>query len=234
LSPADQAAWESQGEPGLGYTGISIGGQDAIPPNLEGTNALYLCPNSASSTNTQIGMRGAWAEDGAPLQQFDVSGLPSDPDILGSLIARRHTGIEAIDSEAPGEFNTFAAVVQLLSGPDVGATPAFRSALYQVLSGLPGVKVTDSVTDARGRTGIEISLPTSYPFFLVTGSFVEEAIVDPVTTDLLDWSVDDVGPGTNAATSAYRWAITYQRGTVYSFALLRSGIVGSDSVSASR
>jgi hypothetical protein len=233
ISAADRAAWESEGRPGLGSTGISIGGQDAVPPNLEGTNALYLCPNSPSSTNAQIGTSGEWVENGAPLQLFNVSGLPTDPASLGTLITQRQTGIEAIDSEPAGEFNTFAAVVQLLSGPDLGVTPAFRSALYQVLAGLPGVTVTDSVTDAYGRTGVEIALPTSYPFFLVTGSFVEKAIVDPATTDVLDWSVDDVGPSTNTTTSAYGWAITYEPGTVYSFSLVSSGIVDSDSATVS-
>ncbi len=229
ISSADRAAWQAEGQPGLGYGAISIGGRDAIPPIIDGANALFACPQSASSTNAQIGTSGAFAENGSPLQLFDVSDLPTDAASLGSLISHRDTGIEAIDSEAPGAFNTFGAVVQLLSGPDVGATPAFRSALYQVLATLPGVKVADSVTDAHGRSGVEISLPTSYPFFLATGSFVEKAIVDPSTTDLLDWSVDDVGPGGNVPGPVYGWSIAYEPGTVYSFALLASGIVSSDS-----
>ena len=233
ISSADQAAWQSEGQPDLGYTAVSIGGQDAMPPNLGVVNALYSCPNSASSTNVQVGASGTSVESGAPSQLFDVSGLPTDPASLGTLIADRQTGIEAIDSEAPGEFNTFAAVVQLLSGPDVGATPAFRSALYQVLAGLPGVKVTDSVTDSDGRSGVEISLPSSYLFSIFTGSFVEKAIVDPVTTDVLDWSVDDLGPSSLTPAFAGGPTITYAPGTVYSFSLLSSGIVDSNSATAS-
>jgi hypothetical protein len=231
ISSADQAAWESEGKPTLGYTGVMAEGENAIPPNLDTTSGSYFCPPNAATSAPQYA-GGTWAESGAPLQLFDVSGLPTNPAPLGSLIAHRHTGIEAIDSEAPGEFTTFAAVVQLLSGPDIGATPAFRSALYRVLAGLPGVKVTDSVTDSNGRSGVEIALPTSYPSSIVTGSFVEQAIVDPATTDVLDWSVDLLGPSSLSPAFAGGPTNTYAPGTVYSFALLHAGIVDSNSTAA--
>jgi hypothetical protein len=148
------------------------------------------------------------------------------------LIAQRHTGIQALDSEPPGEFNTFAAAVQLLSEPDIGATPALRSALYKALASLPGVTVIDSVTDSNGRSGIQISLPASNPMHFA-GSFVENAIVDPATSDLLDWSVVYVGPSSNVAASSGSLPIASTPGSiVYSFSLLHSGIVASNSAAA--
>jgi hypothetical protein len=160
------------------------------------------------------------------LQLFDVSGLPTDPVSLGTLIADRHTGLTGIDAEAPGEANTFAAVAQLLAGPDQGATPAFRSALYRVLAGLPGVIVSGSVTDSTGRSGLEVALTTSAPSSS-TAMLRETAIVDPNTADLLDWNISVLGTGGSTSQEPYA------PGDGMSFSLVSSGIVDSTSTTAS-
>ena len=232
ISSADQATWESEGRPGLGYTGISIGGQDAVPPNLEGTNALYLCPNGPSSTNAQVGTSGEWVENGAPLQLFNVSGLPTDSARFGTLITQRQIGIEAIDSEPPGEFNTFAAVVQLLSGPDLGADPRLQ---------ISAVSSASKSSRSNGhRFGNRCKGPnrgrdcTSYFISIFPRHRIirREGDRGPGHYRVPHWSVDDLGPSTNTTASAYDWAITYEPGTVYSFSLVSSGIVDSDSATA--
>jgi hypothetical protein len=216
---ADQANWESLGSPGIGYVSLSmVSPHEPVPPGLL-TRSLYVCPPSATSTGGQGG-------SGVALQLFDVSGLPTDPVSLGTLIADRQTGLTSIDAEAPGEANTFAAVAQLLAGPDQGATPAFRSALYRVLAGLPGVTVSGSVTDSTGRSGLEVALTTSAPSSS-TAMLRETAIVDPNTADLLDWNISVLGAGSSTAQEPYA------PGDGMSFSLVSSGIVDSTSTTAS-
>ena len=54
ISAADRSAWESEGRPTLGYTGVLTVGQDAIPPNLNTLGGSYLCPRGAAATSPAV------------------------------------------------------------------------------------------------------------------------------------------------------------------------------------
>jgi len=99
--------------------------------------------------------------EGTQSAALDVAGLPVDATALGSLIDEGNTGIPEIDHVSPGPDATGERVTLLLLGPDIGATPEFYSALYQVLSTVPGVKKLGTLTTHSGQTGVGFGLQSS-------------------------------------------------------------------------
>jgi hypothetical protein len=76
--------------------------------------------------------------------------LPSDPDALYARLARDAAGHgSGLDSEM------FTLVGDSLR--ETAATPAQRSALYQVAARIPGVELVGPVTDSAGRPGIAVA-----------------------------------------------------------------------------
>jgi hypothetical protein len=61
-----------------------------------------------------------------------------------------------------------ASAVALLQGPDIGATPALRSALFEVLSHVRGVTDLGTVTDKDGQSGIGLSFLEEIPAHTLT------------------------------------------------------------------
>jgi len=108
---------------------------------------------------------------------LDVSRLPTDASALERLIATGHTGtwVDFIPSD-PGA--TFERAALLLSGPDIGLTPALASALFNVLAHQPGARRLGQARDHLGRTGTGITAPSSSGF--------TEVIVDARTGSLLE------------------------------------------------
>lgn len=74
----------------------------------------------------------SFGPDGLEDGPTDLSKLPTDPTALGAEIASRK-----IEGGPPGPAEDFTQVADLLRETD--ASPALRSALYQVAAGLPGV-----------------------------------------------------------------------------------------------
>ena len=135
-------------------------------------------------TNTD---RAAWIADGSPslvpssgtldqaegpgaLGIADLSELSTDPASLASEIASRNF----VDGP-PGDAETFKIIGELLSETD--ASPALRSALYQVASGLEGMSLIGSVVDPLGRTGTAVAYASA--------GETHELIFDPRTSSLL-------------------------------------------------
>jgi hypothetical protein len=162
----------------------------------------------------------AWSAAGLPIQLsgakqyftgggsngLDVASLPVNATALGALIAKGNTGIPEVDRVSPGPDATGQRVTLLLLGPDIGATPQFYSALYQVLSTVPGVKKLGTVTTHSGQTGEGFALGTSGP-----ANEPERIILDPTTGTLLE--AQNVIFGQNLegqSTSVYAVAPTFQ------------------------
>jgi hypothetical protein len=110
----------------------------------------------------------------------DLWKLPMNPAALGAEIASRK-----IEGGPPGPAEDFTQVADLLRETD--ASPALRSALYQVAAGLPGVESLGTVTDHSGRTGVGVAY--------VNDGLRHELIFDPETSALLGESYTIVGPG---------------------------------------
>jgi hypothetical protein len=162
----------------------------------------------------------AWSAAGLPIrlsgaeQYFtgggnnglDVASLPVDATALRALIAKGDTGIPEVDRVSPGAGATGRRITLLLLGPDLGATPQFYSALYQVLSTVPGVKKLGTVTTHSGTTGEGFALGASRP-----ADEQERIILDPRSGALLEAQNVIFGQGLEGqSTSVYAVAPTFQ------------------------
>jgi len=128
-------------------------------------------------------------------------------------------GIKSLDfasSCTTAACTLFERTVALLQGPDIGATPPLRQALFDVLAGVPGVKDLGTRTDEAGQSGTDFSLvqyepartetvictnapgvaANSHDSVTTTTSYLSPAstttysvVIDPQTTDLLSSEV---------------------------------------------
>jgi hypothetical protein len=153
----DRQEWIAAGSPIL-----------ADPSNM--TNYTQILVPAASVAPSPAGSRptqtvGPIADPTDP--PFDVSSLPTDPAVLLRELQEGTTGNAQIDAIAPPysidgtcqstSCETFFRAARLLEGPDSGATPALRSALFQILAGVPGVQLLGTVTDRDGQSGLGIT-----------------------------------------------------------------------------
>ena len=144
--------------------------------------------------------------EGTQSAALDVAGLPVDATALGSLIDEGNTGIPEIDHVSPGPDATGERVTLLLLGPDIGATPEFYSALYKVLSTVPGVKKLGTLTTHSGQTGVGFALQSSGQ-----DNDQERLIVDPTTGTLLEAQNVVFGENLGAqTTSLYALSLTFE------------------------
>jgi hypothetical protein len=67
-----------------------------------------------------------------------------------------------LESKNPG-CNPFQTAVKLLQGPDIGATPALRHALFKVLASIPGVRLLGQTSDPLGGRGTGLRLVERQP-----------------------------------------------------------------------
>jgi hypothetical protein len=79
----------------------------------------------------------------------DLSSLPTDPVELREMLYDRE-----IMGGPPGDWESFAIAADVLGQGYL--SPELRSAMYEVMSTIPGTQVFGSVEDELGRTGIAI------------------------------------------------------------------------------
>jgi hypothetical protein len=104
------------------------------------------------------------------LYPYDVSGLPTKPAaLLSSLRMPDPSSAPYDDQQVTGQ------IANLLIYGD--PSPKLRSALFEVLARLPGIKSEGQIVDPRGRSGIGL--------ILQLGGTSKELILDPVTTTVL-------------------------------------------------
>ena len=119
---------------------------------------------------------------------FDVSDLPTQEAQLAADIEDGTTGVQRVDAISAGANTDFERVAMLLAGPDIGMTPQFTSALYDVLSTLPGVTLVGTTTSDSGHSGLEFAAPD-------TNDIPMTVIVDPDSGAFLELRYgDDNGP----------------------------------------
>ena len=129
LYPADQSAWEAAGSPN--YEVQSAGVFDTKFPST-----------------TRIGGPLIEEVNGENYLAYpDDSRIPTDPSALKQYLNRY-------------DHNSGPATAFLIAGDllQEGASPALRSALFQVIEQLPGVKVLGPTKDEAGRPGLGIAL----------------------------------------------------------------------------
>jgi hypothetical protein len=111
---------------------------------------------------------------------IDVSRLSTDPTVLARQLMTKSTGIAGLDQKSSfsGEQLGFGRVALLLGAPTIGATPAFRAALYRALALMPGVRSLGEVTTHSGARGVG--------FLGTTADGAADLIVDPKTGSFLE------------------------------------------------
>jgi hypothetical protein len=102
----------------------------------------------------------------------DLSNVPTDPAKLKQLIESRNSRVA---SGPPGDAETFTLIGDMLR--ETSAPPAVRSALYTIVSQLPGVGLIGTTHDQLGRPGIGVAY--------VSRGLRDELIFDPKTSALL-------------------------------------------------
>jgi hypothetical protein len=157
-SPADQARWRAAGAPKLAGPGVFGNG-------------------GPSTTNYASGFR--WGLGNYRLSMAAIQRLPGTTSALGETLYRMWKSLPDKAAAVGLPHPTFGQyLVQwadiLLTGP---ATPATRSAIYQLLAGQPRLRIVNAVTDPQGRTGIAIGDGG--------GDFL---IIDPSTAELLAYA----------------------------------------------
>lgn len=129
LNPADEGAWEAAGSP---HAAVQ-------PPGI--SDARF------PSSNAVGGPTYAGADGERYLAYPASSQIPTNPAVLRNYLSRYDNG--------SGPSTTFLIAGEFLQE---GASPALRSALFQVIEDLPGVQLLGPVSDESGRPGSGVAL----------------------------------------------------------------------------
>jgi hypothetical protein len=153
----DRQTWLSAGSPKLGDPSNTTNYTQTLVP----TSSVASTPAGSLPTPTV----GPMTIPTDP--PYDVSHLPTDPAALLRELQEGTTGNAQINAIAPplimfvgtcesANCKSFFRAAALLEGPDSGMTPALRSALFNILAGVPGVHLLGTVTDRDGQSGLGI------------------------------------------------------------------------------
>jgi hypothetical protein len=147
----------------------------------------------------------------------DFSTLPTDPAALAKLVREGRVGPSGLVPVGENPALSPATELGHITGSLINegyASPAMRSALYQVIAGIPGMKLLGAVTDGIGRTGTAVAL--------TDGQSGEQIVLifDPNTSAILEVKALAVGPNRLIGSSV---------GTVVSSTIfVSSGVVASN------
>lgn len=136
---ADRAAWVAAGSPPV-----------PTPPNQLNQDVTITPTGAGGSSSTPL---------------FQVGDLPADPIALEQVLAtgRFNKDLPSGPLCSSSDCTVVSAAAALLQGPDIGATPGLRSALFDVLAHVPGVVDLGTTTDKGGQTGIGLSFTHTIP-----------------------------------------------------------------------
>ncbi|WEV26566.1 hypothetical protein OYE22_16200 [Streptomyces sp. 71268] len=130
-----------------------------------------------------------WVICGEPVGWDELRKLPTDPEALRSRLVGEATG-----DSVPEEL--FDGIEDLLARSP--AEPELRAALFDVLTGIPGARVTERVKDSTGRAGtvVELDADTWRRQLIVdTKSFHVLEAVDRARNDGLAWGSQKLRSG---------------------------------------
>lgn len=174
--PLDVEAWRRDGSPAEWEMGKDGGAYSTSPgtgtlTRLKGQQKLY------------------WSA--LPMTMKEIEALPADPEALKKRAA------EAIrsDQDFAGsvEYGLPPTLASLLY--ELPASPQVRSAAYQALATLPGVRVEGRTTDPQGRPGVSVTFP------IQEGRPTQgRMIIDPGTSKVLTFDVTGMPQKSDRAT----------------------------------
>ncbi|GIH02768.1 hypothetical protein Rhe02_08350 [Rhizocola hellebori] len=150
LSDGDKAAWRAAGSP----TSWPIEPPPGCPPDPR--NVYTAEPGGSERVERSApDARLFMIANGESLTAEQIRALPSDPVALRTWLL---SVIDPRDLRNPVETgkSLFEALVDLVLNTPI--TPAVRSAAFRVLAGVPGIRSLGAVTDAKGRSGVAVSI----------------------------------------------------------------------------
>ena len=203
-APRDLRLWRTAGsaktvevqEAGLAkYSGTPIESfavSDTSPVDTRETVAI----GHGEPSTFQIGSGDYIATVGG--EWFGYAGLQDLPDsasVLRSLLDKYYEQTYGNGGQAAGENLQwmFTQAADLITLP---VPPAVRAAAYRLLAELPGIEDLGPASDAAGRSGLALALPTQNSGAL--GSVREEMLVNPQSDSMLAIEQVVVAPSTEA------------------------------------
>jgi hypothetical protein len=181
-----------------------------------------------------LGQEQTFGGPGVVAAPDNLSRLPTAPDALEQVINTDETGLSEVAS-APtlpvSPAYTFSTAAQILAAPGLDASPALRSALYQLLATVPGTAVLGQASDHSGRGGIEIAGPLGGNGYGEPGD--EPGVRTEVIIDPIDGSVLEIGqlisdPSLDSA--EFKRYVGDSAGQLFDWTdYISSGVVGSPS-----
>jgi hypothetical protein len=152
-SAASRAAWRRDGSPTIWNVNPDVSIAD---PN-GATNGFVAKLRAAAGKPTEFstgysGNGKTFQFGNALMSAHQLLMLPTNVAALKALILRGYSANLGYGSQ---ESYLFQVTPELLTLP---VTPAVRSALYQMLAGLPGVQSLGSVRDVGGQRGVAVAL----------------------------------------------------------------------------
>ncbi|NUR51771.1 MAG: CU044_5270 family protein [Hamadaea sp.] len=158
---ADEAAWKQAGSP---------------------TSWESVTPDGRPGRQISAAARDRKVEEVPPfgfallnrdLTYADVQALPTDPGLLKAYLS-------GLDPRGVDDELLFSLGTQILT--QLPVSPQVRAAVYRMLAEVPGLTITPSEQDAKGRTGVGVT----HGFRNSDGSTYEvKLIIDPQSGDLL-------------------------------------------------
>ncbi|MFI1254361.1 hypothetical protein ACH4U6_11220 [Streptomyces netropsis] len=139
---------------------------------------------------TPVEMAGtAYVVGRNPIMWRELKTLPTDPAALRARLVGKATG-EGVEE------GLFDGVEELLARSP--AEPELRAALFKVLTGIPGVRVTERVKDSTGRVGTAVDLDADTwrrRLIIDTEAFHTLEAVDTARDDGLKWGTQKLRAG---------------------------------------
>ena len=173
----------------------------------DGSGRIHEVGEGRPRTDEQFGPGGLTQ----PLQtlglsEAELNQLAQNPDELAQVIAEQAGG-----TKNPVNQESFVMVGDLLR--ESNASAQLRSALFQVVAGIPGVELVGNVSDPEGRKGVSVAMTAN--------GVRSELIFDPQNSVLLAERQTIVSPVPD---------LDFPVGTVFdSMTFLQSGVVDSTS-----
>ncbi|MEU2869533.1 hypothetical protein ABZ769_10030 [Streptomyces olivoreticuli] len=119
----------------------------------------------------------------------ELNKLPTDPEALRARLVGKATGEEA-------EEGLFMGIEELLASSP--AEPRLRAALFEILTRIPGARVTEHVKDSTGRAGTAVDLDAGTwreRLIIDTGTFHALELVNTARNDGLKWGKQELRAG---------------------------------------
>jgi hypothetical protein len=196
-APADAAAWRAAGSPTTWLSGQKPGNGDLLqelghyPPRTGALAATTAASTSSATWTVSDGTVGYIEGDLAGLKAAQFRQIPATAAGVSALL--RHYYAETKCPSHPGSCSTegqfiWSEALALLADP---VSAQVRSATFEVMASLPGVRLLGPMTDPLGRPGYGLAAgPNGLSFARFNP--VQAAVIDPHTGSLL--ATEDIGP----------------------------------------